>query len=150
MGYLSFPAQAKIALDTSAIIYSVEKIQPYFDLLAPMWQDARQNRLFLYGSELLLLEAIVKPIQLNDLVLEKAFRQLLTHSRDIVLLPITPAVLENAGRLRALFRIKTPDAIHLSAALMAGCDYIVTNDLSWHKVPGIRTIVLDDYLSPSL
>lgn len=79
MGRLKLPQQARIALDTSPIIYSVEKVQPYFDLLAPMWQQAKQGSFVLYGSELLLLEVLVKPIQQRDLLLETAFRQLLTN-----------------------------------------------------------------------
>jgi hypothetical protein len=101
MGRLKLPQQGRIALDASIIIYSVEKVQPYFDLLSELWQGARQGRYLLFGSELLLLETLVKPIQRGDYVLETAFRQLLTNSRELSLLPITRAVLENASRMRA-------------------------------------------------
>lgn len=147
MGRLEFPAQARIALDTSVIIYSVEKVQPYFDLLAPIWQSAKQGKYTLYGSELLLLEVLVKPLQNSDAVLESAFRQLLTNSRELSLLPISRAVLESAGKLRAEHGIKTPDAIHLATAILAGCSFVVTNDSAWRKAAGISVVVLDDYLS---
>ena len=35
MGTLTLPSSGHIYLDTSAIIYSVERIEPYFTLLAP-------------------------------------------------------------------------------------------------------------------
>ncbi len=37
-------------------------------------------------------------------------------------------VFERAARLRARHRLKTPDAIHLAAALEHGCDEFWTND----------------------
>lgn len=100
----------------------------------------------LYGSELLLLEVLVKPIQRHDLLLETAFRQLLTETRELSLLPITRAVLDSAGRLRAEYGARTPDAIHLATALLAGCSFVVTNDIAWRRVPEINVVVLDDYL----
>ncbi len=146
MGRLEFPPQARIALDTSVVIYSVEKVQPYFDLLAPMWLNAKQGKYALYGSEILLLEVLVKPLQHSDTVLENAFRQLLTNSRELSLLPISRAVLESASKLRAEHGIKTPDAIHLATALLAGCSFVVTNDSAWRKAAGINVAVLDDFL----
>lgn len=146
MGRLEFPQQTRIALDTSVVIYSVEKVQPYSDLLAPMWQDVKEGKYILFGSELLLLEALVRPLQRSDAVLENAFRQLLTNSRELTLLPISRSVLESAARLRAEYGLKTPDAIHLTTALLAGCDFVVTNDSAWRKVAGINVAVLDDFL----
>ena len=146
MGRLEFPPQARIALDTSAIIYSVEKVQPYFELLTPLWLGAQQGKYVLYGSELLLLEVLVKPFQRQDLVLETAFRQLLTNSRELSLLPLSRTVSERAGRLRAEHGIKTPDAIHLATALLAGCNFVVTNDSAWRKVASINVTLLDDHL----
>lgn len=146
MGRLDFPQNARIALDASVIIYSVEKVQPYFALLAQLWQGAKQGGFVLYGSELLLLEVLVKPIQRHDLLLETAFRQLLTETRELSLLPITRAVLDSAGRLRAEYGARTPDAIHLATALLAGCSFVVTNDIAWRRVPEINVVVLDDYL----
>lgn len=146
MGKLEFPQQARIALDTSVIIYSVEKVQPYFELLTPLWLGSNQGRYILYGSELLLLEVLVKPFQRQDLELERAFRRLLTNSRDLSLVPLSRTVLERAGRIRAEHGIKTPDAIHLATALLAECSYVVTNDSAWRKVAGIHVTVLDDYL----
>jgi len=85
MGGLEFPQQSRIALDTSVIIYSVEKVQPYFDLLIPLWLGAKQG-------------------------------------------------------------IKTPDAIHLATAMLAGCNFVLTNDSAWRKASGVSVAVLDDYL----
>ena len=41
MGPLTLPAGGTIYIDANAIIYSVERVEPYRRLLAPMWQQAR-------------------------------------------------------------------------------------------------------------
>lgn len=43
-------------------------------------------------------------------------------------LPVTTAVFDRAAELRAHHNIRTPDAIHLAAALIHGCDEFWTND----------------------
>jgi predicted nucleic acid-binding protein len=49
--------------------------------------------------------------------------------------------------MRAEQGIKTPDAIHLATALLAGCNIVVTNDSAWRKVRRAMIVaVLDDYL----
>ncbi len=38
MGSLTLPSNGPVYLDASGFIYSVERIQPYSDLLEPMWR----------------------------------------------------------------------------------------------------------------
>ena len=44
MGPLMLPAGGPVYIDANAIIYSVERVEPYGRLLAPMWQQARAGR----------------------------------------------------------------------------------------------------------
>jgi len=41
---------------------------------------------------------------------------------------ISDTVFDRAATLRARHRLKTPDALHLAAAIEAGCDEFWTND----------------------
>jgi predicted nucleic acid-binding protein len=146
MGSITLPQSGHVYLDTSPIIYSVEKIDPYRSLLQPLWVAAQNGQFTLVGSELLLLETLIKPVQQKDTVLEKSFRQLLA-SREFQLLPITSQVLEQAVSLRASLGIKTPDAIHAATALLANSDLFVTNDKVFHRVPKLNVVVLKDVLT---
>lgn len=70
MGSLTLPDTGNVYLDSSAVIYSVERIEPYLTLLAPVWQQAEAGRLTLVFSELALAETLVHPLRRNlDLVL---------------------------------------------------------------------------------
>ena len=44
MGPMTLPTGGSVYIDANAIIYSVERIEPYRELLAPMWQEARAGR----------------------------------------------------------------------------------------------------------
>ena len=117
MGRLTLPRSGLVYLDASPVIYSVEKIEPYYSLLEPMWLAARAGDFILVSSQLLLLEALVKPTRDGDTVLEQSFRDLLLTSHEVQLITISLPILESAIRLRAATRIKTPDAIHAATAL---------------------------------
>ena len=146
MGKLTLPRSGLVYLDTSPVIYSVEKIEPYWTLLKPMWLAALAGDFILVSSELLLLETLVKPIRDGDAVLEQSFRDLLLTSREIQLIPISLPILESAIQLRATTRIKTPDAIHAATALQSGCSLFITNDKAFSHVPSLPSVILGDLL----
>ena len=148
MGQLALPAAGLVYLDTDALIYSVEKIVPYAALLQPLWDAAAQRTFQVVSSDLALLEALVKPLQLGDTVLVQLYRDLLTASQETRLIPISRAVIEAAARLRATTGIKTPDAIHAASALGEGVALFVSNDPVYRRIPGLPVTILDDLLTP--
>ena len=52
-------------------------------------------------------------------------------------------VFELATRLRAESQLKTPDALHLAAAIFAGCREFWTNDKQLVKAAGKHLTVVD-------
>jgi predicted nucleic acid-binding protein len=148
VGPLALPSAGAVYLDTDAIIYSVEKIAPYWPLLQPLWLAAQDGAFVVISSELALLETLVKPLQTGDNTLENTYRALLTAAHETHLMPVDRAVLEQAARLRASTGIKTPDAIHAASALRQSCALFVSNDSVYRRVPGLPVAILDDYLTP--
>ena len=59
------------------------------------------------------------------------------------LIPFDRVLFELASRLRIDHRIKTPDALHLAGALIAGCDQFWTNDYHLAKAAGAKLAVWD-------
>jgi predicted nucleic acid-binding protein len=147
MGLLTLPQGSLVFIDANVVIYSAEKIEPYRSLLQPMWEAAKAGEIALIGSELLLLETLVKPLHDQDVQLESIFRNLLLASNELRLIPIDRLVLESAARLRATVGIKTPDAIRAATALLAGTTLFVTNDLTLRRVPGLSVTVLDEVIA---
>lgn len=72
MGALTMPSGGSVYLDTSAIIYSIERVEPNLTLLAPAWQAAEAGRLVLVCSEIAIAETLVGPMRDGERELEKA------------------------------------------------------------------------------
>jgi CRISPR/Cas system type I-B associated protein Csh2 (Cas7 group RAMP superfamily) len=66
-----------------------------------------------YGSAVILTEMLTRPKQVGDVALERAYRRLLTNSRNFTLVPIDAAVADDAAGLRA----RLARTIHLYPAL---------------------------------
>lgn len=146
MGFLTWSYGDVIYLDAVTVIYSVENVEPYNQLLLPLWSSAAAGQVRLVGSELLLLETLVKPLREQDATLERAFRHILTHS-DLELVPINRTILEQAAHLRATARIHTPDAIHAVTALGLDCTAFISNDKGFLRVEGLPVKLLSEVVA---
>ena len=80
MGRLTFPLSAKVYLDTSPVIYSVEKHADYWRILISLWQSLKSGEIEVVTSELTLLETLVQPIRQNNQILISAYETLLTKT----------------------------------------------------------------------
>ncbi len=143
MGSLILPDEGPTYLDSNAIIYSVERNEPYCTLLDPLWQQVEAGRCIVVCSELVVTEALVKPIRDRNVGIEMLFRSLF-NTGDIDLIPATRQVWEDVARVRAETGLKTPDALHAATALGARCTLFVTNDRDFRRVSGLPVAVLDD------
>ena len=76
-------------------------------------------------SDLVRLECLVRPLRLKDNDAESEVRTVLG---SIDCLSLVSSVFDDAAKLRADFGLRTPDAIHLAAALHHGCEEFWTND----------------------
>lgn len=144
MGTLALPATGPVYIDANVAIYSVEKIEPYWTLLQPLWVAAQTGRFMIVSSELLFFETLVKPLQKGDAVLAASFRGLLLHAHEVQLHPITLPILEVAAGLRANTGLHTPDAIHAATALTANITLFLTNDSDFRRVPGLPVTLLSE------
>lgn len=143
MGALTLPDTGRIYLDSSAVIYSVERIEPYLTLLAPIWQQAEAGQFTLVSSELVLAETLVHPLRRHLPTVEAAYRNLFAVP-EVRLAPATRQLWEDCARLRAATGLKTADALHAVTALQANCDLFITNDGDFRRVEGLPLVVLED------
>ena len=147
MGVIPIPQGGEVGIDANILIYSVETQEPYWTLLQPLWDAARVGKITLVCSELIILEALVMPLRAQDTELINAYSQILS-SREVRLVPITPAVLLTAAQLRAgIPGVRTPDAIHAASALQENLPLFLTNDPGFQRVPSLQVILLSDILA---
>ena len=146
MGAIRLPSHGAVYLDTPAVIYSVERNEPYLTLLAPVWRQAEAGQFVVVCSELVITETLVRPIREGNTALESDFRAVFA-APEVQLVPVTRRLWEDTARLRAETGLKIPDALHAATALRAGCALFITNDTDFRRVRGLPTVVLDDLLA---
>ena len=123
----------------------MERIEPYRTLLEPLWRQAQAGQFVVVGSDLVVLETLVKPLRDADTAVERLFRELF-DADEAILIPTTRQLWEEAARLRATTSLKTPNALHAAAAQHAQCTLFITNDGAFRRVPSLPVVVLNDLL----
>jgi predicted nucleic acid-binding protein len=147
LGTLILPKSGIVYVDSNSVIYTVEKHPAYGPLLQQVWLAAQAKAIEVVSSELALMETLVGPLKNGDTILEQTYERAL-FGTDLRLLPITHSILREAARLRAITKLRTPDALHAATGLNIGCALFVSNDIGFRGVPGIPLVILDDLLKP--
>jgi predicted nucleic acid-binding protein len=86
------------------------------------------------------LEARLLAVRQNN---ETALQQFDRFFTVCEMIDLNRAVFELATTLRADSQLKTPDALHLAAAIQAECTEFWTNDKQLVKAAGKRSTVVD-------
>jgi predicted nucleic acid-binding protein len=144
MGLLDFIEGNAVYLDTAPIIYYVEDISPYADILEPVFQAIKSGTLRACTATLTLAETLVIPYRKKNVLLLEKFETLLTKTPDLTLLPLTSDIARETAKIRAEFSIKTPDAVQLATARISGIDYFLTSDKDLKRFSPLRIMLLDD------
>lgn len=88
-------------------------------------------------------------MQTGDRRLEHEYRSLLQHSRHFALVPIDEATANQAAVLRARYKLRTPDALQLAAAISCGCQAFITNDRALDRVQELKVLLVEEMEFPS-
>ncbi|MGI0035237.1 MAG: type II toxin-antitoxin system VapC family toxin [Nitrososphaera sp.] len=94
-------------------------------------------------SPVTLAECLVHPYRRGDMPLAQKFRNVITagvHTRYVGV----DAVAERAAELRARYSLTLADAFQIAAALAAGCDAFLTNDVALKRVGELAILVLNE------
>lgn len=113
----------RIYLDACILIYLVEKHAEHYPKIAALLENSPSYQLAV--SPLLRMEVLTKPVREMDTLLKQRYEHFLAQQ---VWLPIPDLVYDQALQLRAVHRLKTPDALHLAIAQYHGCTDFWTND----------------------
>ena len=92
-------------------------------------------------SELTRLECRIKPIRNNDSALLEDYDRFFSEAASEIV-PLSREVIDLATMIRSRSGVKTPDSIHVEAAVVSGCDVFLTND---HRLDRINDILLSKF-----
>ena len=145
MGLIEDLGPGPVALDTAIFIYFIEEHATFLPVVEPIFEAIQAGRIEAVTSTLTLLETLVIPYRAGNAPLAEQYEALLTRSGHFKLVELDHALLRTAAQLRARFRIKTPDALQVSAALATGCKTFLTNDRKLPTIAGLAILDLASY-----
>jgi predicted nucleic acid-binding protein len=128
-------------IDSVILIYHYDYVGPY-QTRASRWIAsflAAGDKFVV--SDLVRMECLVKPLRSGNSVSMAAFNRFFADP-DVQTVPATPAVFDRAAQIRASYGFKTPDSIHLAAAVESGCDRFLTHDARLSRFTGITVEIL--------
>ncbi|MDO8876721.1 MAG: PIN domain-containing protein [Pseudolabrys sp.] len=139
-----------VYLDANVFIHAVEGTPETAAGPVKLLDFLRRNPGLAATSEITFAESLATPQRQDALPLQikrRAYLDLLLWSAFIRLVPVSRDVLIETADLRAVARLKLPDAVHLVSAIRARCRYFVSSDKDFHKLPSGMTFVTPDVLS---
>ncbi|MCX7924299.1 MAG: PIN domain-containing protein [Fimbriimonadales bacterium] len=127
----------RVYLDSAPVIYIVEQATPY---------HAQVNALltlddWIVVSQLTRMECRVLPIRIGDQARLKDFDEFFADFVDEIV-PVSEQVIDKATEIRAVYSYRPMDALHLAAAVVAGCEIFLTNDLRLANFTEIHVLTL--------
>ena len=135
-----------IGLDTPLFIYHLEDDSRYAPLTAIIFAALERGANKGITSYLTLMEILTKPKAEGCLEAVRDYEYYLTTFPNLTLFEMGLDVARKASDLRALDRIKAPDAIQIATAILYGATAFLTNDRSFERVKEIDVLILDKLL----
>lgn len=117
----------RVYLDSCIVIYLLQAPEPVRDAVRQALRPADRPAPQACISALTRLECRVWPMRQGTSDLLAQFDRFFASS-DLRRARLTGTVFDLATELRARHRVKTPDALHLAAAISWSCDEFWTND----------------------
>ena len=135
-----------VGLDTAPLIYFIEDVTPYADLLNPVFERLESHTLDAVTSTISLAEILTKPFLDKNFTLVDEIKFTIRTFSTLSMVAIDEKLAEAAALIRARHAIRLPDALQIAAAIQGEATLFITNDKRLKKVDGVEVLVLSDYL----
>jgi len=129
-----------LVVDTAPIIYWLEGHPRLADRFAPVFEAAESGAAQIVISTVTLAEVLAGPLRVGNELLTAQYREALTRSAGWQVLPFDAELAVEAARVRAVYRLRLPDAIQVATAIRAGAAALVTHDRAPRRVRGLRVL----------
>jgi predicted nucleic acid-binding protein len=135
---------AKVYLDTNIVIYAIEGFadlavqdSSFVASLGRCTNCRRHQRTHLSRS-------LNQTTERSKSAGARSLSEIPDPTSALQVVPISREILEEAARLRAMTKLKLPDAIHLATATLNGCDCFLTNDDSFKSITTANIKILSE------
>jgi predicted nucleic acid-binding protein len=135
-----------IALDTMVFIYHLAAHPRYAALTTVALELIETAQVAGITTAVTLAEILTAPAKTGDRQALQDYEIYLTRFPNLRIIPLDIALARETALVRAAAGLRTPDAIQVAAARLAGADAILTNDRRWiGRVDRPTVLVLDEW-----
>lgn len=142
MGWVESLRDKVVAFDTMPMIYYIEENPLYLDVIDPFFDAIEQGEFVAVTSIITLLEVLVHPLRDEDTKLAQKYRDILFDSDGLETILHSQEIAEEAARLRAFYKLRTPESIQMATAIKEGASFFLTNDLALPSLPNLKVLTL--------
>jgi predicted nucleic acid-binding protein len=135
-----------VALDTSIFIYQLEGNPRYLPMSDYVFSWLEQPHSQAVTSTITMAALLVQPYRTGNEELADQFYGLLSTYPNLTWMEPSLEIADLAARLRAMHRLRTPDALLAATAAHAGATGLITNDPVFARVREFETLELDALL----
>jgi predicted nucleic acid-binding protein len=139
MNGMTRSTSSPLYLDTNVFIRAVEGLDEAAAPAKTLIKTLRQHRAGIAAtSEITLAEVLAPSKQVDSMPLSmkrRAYLDLLLWNGFIELIPVSRDILIETAALRAVGRLRLPDAVHLVSAIHVQCRFFVSGDRDFDKMP---------------
>jgi predicted nucleic acid-binding protein len=143
-GHITFreliAACRRICLDTNACIYYLGQTDPPFPAMVEIALEGSERGLPTHIAGLTYLELLVRPWRDGTDAHRRIIEEFVLEASGAPPQPITVDELEVAAQIRAMTRMKTPDALIAASAAIHGCDVVIGNDTDFKGLAAIESM----------
>jgi len=144
VGQKTLEKYKKIALDTNIFIYLIEKNEKYVKHVKKLFDMIEKGRMYAVTSTLLYTEVLAKPFEEENQKVVDLYRVFLSTFPNLIVQDVDKSISVMAAKLRAKYRIRTPDAIFLATGMVNKADAYITNDVRLKKIKEIEVLTIDE------
>jgi predicted nucleic acid-binding protein len=135
-----------VGLDIAPLIYFIEENPNYINLVEPFFEALERREFTVITSIVTMIEVLVHPLRIGRVELATSYRDILLNQENLKTVEVCPTIAEQAAQLRAMYNLRTPDAIQIATALHEGASFFLTNDTRLLNIPYLTILVLDSLL----
>ena len=141
------PEGSLVALDTVIWIYQFEANPVFGPITNELFQDGFGTGRCRPACSLLALgELLVQPLAMGRADIADQYRRIIAPGPQLTVWESGREIIETAAALRARYRVRLLDAIHVAGAIMHNAHSFLTNDEGLRRIQEVPILVLGDYL----
>ncbi len=134
----------KVYLGTNVFIYFFDQHPIYFPVVAPLFLAIEVGNFSGVTGNVTIAEVLVKPYQIGNQSLVEHIKMFFNTANFLSISPHTAEIFDVTAQLRAAYKYKFIDALHLATAIQTNCHYFITNDKGITANPNISILYLSD------